>query len=480
MKNFTYLFLALFVQCLFIKKSYGLDGNYLFHDPSTIVKEGGKYWIFSTGDGITTAYSDDLYRWTEIQQPVFAKGTWPAWINTAVPGFAGRFWAPDCIFMNGKYYLYYSCSLPHSSRSAIGLATNPTLDPNNSNYKWTDHGPVVSSSSNNDFNAIDPAIFKDDNGDVYLTYGSFFNGIAMVKLDPLTGKPAPGNSVVKVAGSSVGQYDWEAAYVFKNGSYYYLVANRGHCCRDLSSTYFLVTGRSKNPTGPFLDDNNIDLNNGGGKHLLATSGKYIGPGHFGLLRQNGANFVSMHYYDGENLGKNTLDIGSLKFIDDWPVFTRDWIPAGRYRITNQHSGLVWDSWGCNGQYLEAVAQAEWHAYLCQQWDFAPLGDGVYKIVNAREYGTVDAMRNSFLLARLQIVPWLNNSSQKFKIDRAADGSYLLTSLNIPRLIEIPSASTASGTFLGLWSYTGHSCQRWYINAPGSEVGNPVNSLFVVK
>ena len=51
------------------------------HDPSTLVKEGGKYWMFTTGDGIYAAYSTDLIKWTPGPQTIFPKGTWPAWID---------------------------------------------------------------------------------------------------------------------------------------------------------------------------------------------------------------------------------------------------------------------------------------------------------------------------------------------------------------------------------------------------------------
>jgi arabinan endo-1,5-alpha-L-arabinosidase len=478
-RNSTLFVLIFLSQILFLTKSSALSGEIGYHDPSTIVKEGNRYWVFSTGGGITVSYSNDLFHWTKSDKTVFANGIWPAWINTAVPGFNGDFWAPECIYMNGKYYLYYSCSVFGTPHSAIGLVTNKTLDPNSSDYKWNDEGLVVSSFLNDDFNAIDPAVFKDDNGDVYLTYGSFFKGIAMIKLNVLTGKPDATAKKIKVAGGGFGQIDWEAAYVFKNGEYYYLVVNRANCCRDISSTYFIVTGRSLNPTGPFLDDNNIDLKEGGGKHLLATSGKYIGPGHFGLLRDNGTDIISMHYYNGDNLGKAALDIASLKYIDGWPVITRDWLPSGRYKITNQHSGLVWDSWGCNGQTLEAIAQGQWHNLACQQWDIAPLGDGVYKIVSAREYGTVDAIFNPHgLHSKLYITKWLNTNNQKYRISRAADGSYIFTSVLSSKLIEMPSASTTVGVYLQLWDYTGHPCQKWYVDQVGATMRNSM--LYVSK
>ena len=136
------LFLFL-TSYLAIQQVYALQGANGAHDPSTIVKSGNTYWIFTTGDGIYGMYSTDLISWTPGPKTVFPIGTWPSWINAKVPGFQGNFWASECKFMNGKYYLYYSCSTFGSRVSAIGLATNVTLDPNSPNYKWEDQVEVV-------------------------------------------------------------------------------------------------------------------------------------------------------------------------------------------------------------------------------------------------------------------------------------------------------------------------------------------------
>ena len=79
------------------RHAYALGGAYQSHDPSTLIKDGSKYWMFTTGNGIYAAYSTNLYYWTSGPKTVFPIGTWPSWINSAVPGFSGTFWAPDCI-----------------------------------------------------------------------------------------------------------------------------------------------------------------------------------------------------------------------------------------------------------------------------------------------------------------------------------------------------------------------------------------------
>src|SRR5262245_40062796 len=79
-----------FLLCLATSRAFALQGNITSHDPSTLVKEGDRYYQFTTGPGIYSAYSTDLIYWTPAPNPVFPIGTWPSWIETAVPGFAGQ------------------------------------------------------------------------------------------------------------------------------------------------------------------------------------------------------------------------------------------------------------------------------------------------------------------------------------------------------------------------------------------------------
>jgi arabinan endo-1,5-alpha-L-arabinosidase len=482
--------LALLLVCLLWAQhataQFGANGS---HDPGTLVKEGNKYWMFTTGDGIYGAYSTDLINWTPGPRTVFPSNpnSWPTWINTIIPGFAGNFWAPECIYLNGKYYMYYSCSTFGSSTSAIGVATSLSLDPASPNYGWTDQGMVIASNSSTGVNAIDPAILQDTNGQLYMYYGSFSGGLGVLELDPQTGLKKAGATTTFVAGNTTsGTRDWEAAYVVKENGFYYFYANRGLCCQGLNSTYRIVVGRSTSPTGPFVDKNGVSLratnaqataagSSGVGSLVLGSSGRYIGPGHFGLLRDNGVNYVSMHYYDGTANGAPKLDIATLKYdANNWPIISRDWLPAGRYKITNQNSGLVWDAWGCTASLGSPIAQAPWLGALCQQWDFIPVGDGYYKLANALNPNRVADLTNCVNAngTAIDIWDWLNNDCQKMQVQRAANGSFIFSPAAAnTRLLEVPAASTIPGVQLGLWDYTGHDCQKWAIEvAPATWTG----------
>lgn len=282
-------------------------GNVPSHDPSTIAKSGSNYFSYTTGDYIPLSTSTDLVNWRG-DGTVFT--TKPSWINGAVPGFGTQFWAPDLAYFNGRWNMYYSCSTFGSATSAIGLVTAPTIP--TSGAQWTDHGPVVKSSSSSDVNAIDASILV-DGSNVYMAYGSFHAGIGVYKINPSTGLIT--GSRTTVAGGNGA--DWEAACLLKEGSYYYLFANRGKCCQGTSSTYYIVVGRSSSPFGPFTDKNGKALTAGGGTLVLGNQGKYIGPGH--LSRMAGSQTGSVHYYDGNDNGNPKLETVGFTWSGGWPT-----------------------------------------------------------------------------------------------------------------------------------------------------------------
>jgi arabinan endo-1,5-alpha-L-arabinosidase len=444
-------------------KTYALQGLTGVHDPSTIIKDGNRYWIFATGNGIYSMSSTDLINWTPGPRAVFVNNAYPSWINTKVPGFQGHFWAPECFYMNGKFHLYYSCSTFGSKVSAIGLVTNVTLDPTSPDYRWTDQGEVISTNTNSSVNAIDPAVFRDANNNVWFTYGSFFGGLRTTQINPATGK-LQGTSDFSIANGDV-----EAAYTMRHGAYYYLFINRGSCCQGVNSTYVALVGRSTSPSGPFLDKNGVDLNNNGGSVVLNTSGRYIGPGHIGVLEEGGASYVSHHYYDRDDNGVPKLGLANLTWdAADWPVINRDWVKPGRYEITNQNSGLVWDAWGCTGVSGQMIAQGVRSGLACQQWNFTAVGNGEYKITNALGGLTADVSSCSPNAgAKLQLLADNGQDCQRFRLDRTNDGTYIFASVNGNRVVEVPVASTIAGTQLGLWDYNGCTCQRWTVSAVGT-------------
>ena len=149
------------------------------HDP-VMIRHNAVYYLFCTGRGISVWSSPDMVNWKK-EQPVFARP--PQWAVEAVPGFNGHIWAPDISFFNNEYYLYYSVSTFGKNTSCIGLATNKTLDPAHPEFNWTDHGCIIQSfPGKTNWNAIDPNLVVDDEGQPYLVFGSFWEGIKLAKL----------------------------------------------------------------------------------------------------------------------------------------------------------------------------------------------------------------------------------------------------------------------------------------------------------
>ena len=146
------------------------------HDPVAAYCDG-RYYVITTGMGIMS--SDDLEHW-RFEGRVLEQT--PQWALDK--GFSGMPWAPDVQYYNGQYYVYYSYSLFGRNVSAIGVATNRTLDPRSPEYRWTDHGMIVESIPGRDeWNAIDANVIVDEDGTGWLCFGSFWRGIKMFRLD---------------------------------------------------------------------------------------------------------------------------------------------------------------------------------------------------------------------------------------------------------------------------------------------------------
>ena len=296
-----------------------LLGQTFIHDPSSIVKVAGRYYVYGTRPGILTKSSPDLVLWSN-EPAVFSQP--PPWTLKVAPGFDGHFWAPDVIRVQGRYLLYYSVSAWGKQTSALGLAVNATLDTAATNFLWQDLGEVIRSTNGSAFNTIDPSAFLDRDGKLWLAFGSYWKGIFLTELDPQTGKRRHPDAPPQ-------QLAWnhsiEAACLTRHDKFYYLFVNWGQCCQGTNSTYEVRMGRAEKITGPYRDREGNDLATGGGSPFLATTGRFFGPGHIGILDDGGTNGVtqfSYHYYDAETRGRSRLAIGKMDWTGGWPVAVR--------------------------------------------------------------------------------------------------------------------------------------------------------------
>lgn len=312
-----------------------LDGQPGMHDPSTVVMQDGRFYSYGTGAGLPISISDDGWTWRRAGSLRDAVPGGLPGPETAARGGTNT-WAPDVIHVGDKYFIYYSAP-GTQPKAAIGLLVGTTLDPASPDYRWEDAGPVVWSDGVEDSNAIDPGVFQDPvDGRLWLTYGSYFGYIRLVELDPQTGKRLhPTRQPVNIAINS------EASIMIHRDGWYYLLVTHGSCCAGASSTYNIRMGRSRDVTGPFLDNMGIDMLQGGGKLFLGSHGRFIGPGHFGLLDlAEGVQKFSVHYEaDLDRGGISVLDIRPLLWQDGWPVAGGNF-REGTYQIESARTGTA--------------------------------------------------------------------------------------------------------------------------------------------
>jgi arabinan endo-1,5-alpha-L-arabinosidase len=296
-----------------------LSGDLHAHDPSLIRDQAkGVWYVFSTGDPAVSAgaiqvrVSRDLHNWTYAGTVFTAI---PAWVLQAVPGVT-NLWAPEIRWHAGTYYLYYAASTFGSNRSVIGLATNKTLDP----AGWVDQGLVAQSQTSDDFNAIDPAIVEGKDGTPYLAFGSFWSGVRMWQLQWPSGMLAPGQGQpLRLADRFVPPNALEAPALTYHDGWYYLFVSFDFCCQGTASTYKVAVGRSRAPTGPFVDELGTPLEHGGGTVILSEKGTMFGPGGQSVY----GGLLVYHFYDGTADGDFRLGIRTISWSPrGWPVVTK--------------------------------------------------------------------------------------------------------------------------------------------------------------
>lgn len=293
---------------------------YPVHDP-VIIKSGDYYYVFCTGGGIPTRRSADLLDW-KIGQPSQIFMGLPGWASEAIPG-AGDIWAPDISYFNDKYHIYYSVSTFGSSRSVIGLVTNPTLDRDDDNFRWTDEGLVVESLGVGDYNAIDANLVLDMEGAPWLVFGSHWSGIKMRRLDYETGKVSDEDTTLySLAERFENHKSIEGPFIIRKGDFYYLFVSFDQCCQGTASSYRVMVGRSEALTGPYVDRDGVAMLEGGGTQVTFPSNRWRGPGHNSILQEGGIEYIVYHSYDAQNGGAPTLRIQPLVWdADGWPSAT---------------------------------------------------------------------------------------------------------------------------------------------------------------
>ncbi|MEI7902043.1 MAG: RICIN domain-containing protein, partial [bacterium] len=445
-------------------------------DPSRMINCNGTYYIYSTGQ--LAQSSVDRIHWTNGASP-FDNWPNPGGTPPSVYSFLGADntgnWAPDVIFLNNKYYLYYSVANLNTRVDVTALLTSPTLDPNAPDYGWTDEGVVVHHHNLVDLrSAIDPCPFLDTSNNLWLCYGSGYgagvtsgtDSIFMRRLDNTTGLASSTDTTeYPVVKGRV-----EGPYVHYRAGYYYLFWN----VDGNDTRYNIRVARSANVTGPYV--NKAGSQNASESFLAATiyknsiNGNERGPGHAGILSEGGIDRLTYNFVNTSGskvLGEQTLLWGP----DGWPVAGADLAP-GTYKISSLNSGLavgVYQAGTTNGTPLD---QETYTGSTFQQWTVSyttngSAADGYYRLTSPGSGSVAELFQANIDNGTLidQGV-WSNGNHQRWFIEQTSEGYYRMVSPVSQKVIEVPGFSTAAGTSLAQMDWNNSVNQQWIIGTTG--------------
>ena len=313
-----------------------LWGPYNTHDPS-IVKAGDWWYCYSTdaaygnpaglNPGLLVRRSKDLINWQYMGTALNGlptMGVQAIQANGATPN--NGLWAPYVMKVGAEYRLYYSLASSGFRVSVIGLATATSPD-----GPWTEKGIVVSSVTNGPgTNAIDPTVTVTPSGEHWMVYGSAWDGLFELPLNPSTGLALnagdKGTRVVR-RGRTNGAYNGnlegpEIIYNPDTKMYYLFVAYDW-----LSTKYNVRVYRSTSPNGPFLDwtGTNVDNQADNGPMILAPyafqgHAGWAGVSHPAVFREGSQYYMAHQGRPEVNRAFMVLHVRKLYWTaDGWPV-----------------------------------------------------------------------------------------------------------------------------------------------------------------
>ena len=307
---------------------------YNVHDPS-IIKEGEWYYCYNTDVaygaaprvGIMVRKSKDLVDWQYV-----------GWAINGLPTLAVQYitsngatpvqglWAPFIMKVGQEFRLYYSLAPTSGRTSCIGLLTSTSPE-----GPWVEKGLVVTSgNSGPGTNAIDPSVLVTPGGEHWMVYGSSWDGLFELQLNPGTGLAlASGDKGLRkvrrgITGGIInGNLEGpEIIYNTQRAMYYLFVAYDW-----LSTKYNVRVYRSVTPNGPFLDFNGVNVDNqaDNGPMIIAPyrfsdHQGWQGVSHCAVFQDNGQYFIAHQGRPSANPAYMVLHVRKLFWTaDGWPV-----------------------------------------------------------------------------------------------------------------------------------------------------------------
>jgi arabinan endo-1,5-alpha-L-arabinosidase len=270
--------------------------------------------------------STDLVHWDFVADAFSDR---PAGLAAPTSGL----WAPEPVYMNGRYYLYFTVTdvvdadSPEpgcGSDSAIAVATSA-----NPAGPWhASRAPVVAPRRAGPGCAFDwiydPKVVLDGERK-YLYYGSYGGGVWVRRLDD-DGMAAHGDAI-RVGAD--GRY--EGSEVIKHDGWWYLFASATNCCNGPLTGYGVFVGRARTPEGPFLDRLGNDMARGragGTPFLLQNGNRWVGPGHNTVFPDAAGQWWTIYHAVDRNepffsardkLTRRLAMLDRIDWVDGWPV-----------------------------------------------------------------------------------------------------------------------------------------------------------------
>lgn len=206
-------------------------------DPTARQWGDGRVYVYGSRDESPDYYcshryhvlsSSDLKSWTLHENTFASKGP-----GDEVPYSDEILYAPDCVYRNGKYYLFY-CLASREDTEGVAVSDSPTGP-----FR---RGQVIDVAG---VNEIDPGVFIDDDGQAYYVWGQFSAKMAklkpnMTEIDLFTMK----DGVL----TEKEHFFHEGGFLTKRaGLYYFIYAHMGRAARPTAIGY----ATSRSPMGPY-------------------------------------------------------------------------------------------------------------------------------------------------------------------------------------------------------------------------------------
>lgn len=346
MKSLRIIILVFFLIYVFIGKGQDIDNSILqqwtindtkYNDPQngnpilpgyyadpTIIEEHGTFYIYATSDLTSWDAITKMGVWssTDLKSWKCSYLNWPTKEQcVSKTGRKDGVWAPSVVkAKNGKFYMYVTVG----REIWVGVADTPLGPWKNAR---ADGGPLIRHKEYYYVETIDAECFMDDDGQVYLYWGSTDSGFDIegrclaVKLNPdMASFTDPPRDVTP-------PHYFEAPYMLKHNNVYYLMYSWG---KTWDKTYQVRYATGNTPFGPWEEGlvRPILVSNEKGDRITST-------GHHTMLRYQDKDYILYHRFN--TMGNYDITGNLRQVVIDQLIFDST---GGIQHVLTTHRGTL--------------------------------------------------------------------------------------------------------------------------------------------